>query len=318
MRLSWISIFLLFIFTSCSSQENLLLEKKAVVNLNNEPFYRDMTEEVNGSVIWKKEFEYINDIDIFDITYKSDGLKIKGFLVTPKKEGNYPVIIFNRGGSFDFGALDLSLVSYWMGKLAAQGYVVIGSQYRGNAGSEGKEEFGGDDVNDVLNLIPLIDELAYADSNRIGMYGWSRGGMMTYLALPKSNRIKAAIVGGAVADFRLLEADRPGFIDYIPDTENIEEALDQRSPVLWANKFSKTTPILLLHGNSDWRVKSEHSLKMALEFEKYRIPYRLIIYEGGNHGIFEHRIEVDQEIMNWFNKYLKQDTPLPNMEYHGR
>jgi len=74
----------------------------------------------------------------------------------------------------------------------------------------------------------------------------------------------------------------------------------------------------MLHGNSDWRVKPAQSLKLALEFEKYRIPYRLIIFEGGDHGISEHKNEVDIQVLNWFNKYLKTNNPIPNMEYHGR
>jgi dipeptidyl aminopeptidase/acylaminoacyl peptidase len=74
----------------------------------------------------------------------------------------------------------------------------------------------------------------------------------------------------------------------------------------------------MLHGNSDWRVKPEQSLNLALEFEKNRIPYRLIMFEGGDHGISEHKDEVNEQVLNWFDKYLKNDEQLPNMEYHGR
>ena len=76
---------------------------------------------------------------------------------------------------------------------------MIGSQYRGNMGGEGKEEFGGSDVNDVLNLVPALSHVEKADTTRMGMYGWSRGGMMTYLALTKTNRMRAAIITAAAA-----------------------------------------------------------------------------------------------------------------------
>jgi dipeptidyl aminopeptidase/acylaminoacyl peptidase len=76
----------------------------------------------------------------------------------------------------------------------------VASQYRGNAGGEGKEEFGGRDVDDVLNLIKLLISLPQADAKRIGMYGWSRGGMMTYQALARSDQVAAAIVGAGVTD----------------------------------------------------------------------------------------------------------------------
>jgi len=57
-----------------------------------------------------------------------------------------------------------------LGRIATWGYVVAASQYRGNAGGQGKEEFGGADVDDVLNLIPLLESLPQADTTRIGMY----------------------------------------------------------------------------------------------------------------------------------------------------
>lgn len=316
----FLALSLLLITNSCSSQEPKLLSKEDNNTLSDSPFYyeRTYTNEEGKDVLLPK-FKYLDSIQISNITYLSDDLKIKGFCITPKKEGKYPVIIYNRGGSYDFGALTVPRISYTLGELANNGYVILCSQYRGNSGSEGQEEFGGNDINDVLNLIDLADEIEYADSEKIGMYGWSRGGMMTYIALPQTNRIKAAVVGGAVSDFRLNEKNRPGFTDMIPNFEaNKEVELDKRSAVLWADKFSKDVPILMLHGNADWRVKPEHSLNMALQFEKHRVPYRLIMFEGGDHGISEHRPEVNSQVINWFDKYLKNGEPLPNMEYHGQ
>ena len=148
--------------------------------------------------------------------------------------------------------------------------------------------------------------------------------MMTYIALTKTDKIKTAVVGGAVSDNYELIKDRPEMetkeiAELIPNyEEQKEEELDKRSAIKWADKFPKDVPILILHGNADWRVKPEQSLRLALEFEKYRIPYRLVMFEGGDHGISEHRKEVDEEVINWFNKYLKNEEPLPNMEYHGK
>jgi dipeptidyl aminopeptidase/acylaminoacyl peptidase len=82
---------------------------------------------------------------------------------------------------------------------------VAASQYRGNAGGEGVEQFGGDDVNDVLSVILLLEQPPRVDPERIGLYGWSRGGMMTYLALTRTPRIRAAVIGAGLADaFRLV------------------------------------------------------------------------------------------------------------------
>ncbi len=318
---------LLFIllFSGCRAQENnLLLEKKQISDLSNTPVYSRLTEQVDGQTVWKEAYKYIDDIEMYSIVYKSDGLRVRGFMVTPKKEGNFPGIIYNRGGNRDFGSLKIAHAAITMGRIANEGYVVIASQYRGNAGSEGKEEFGGSDVNDVINLTQVLEEIESVDTDKIGMYGWSRGGMMTYIALTKTDKIKAAVVGGAVSDNFLTIKDRPEMetkvlAELIPDYEaNKEKELTKRSAIKWADKFPKNVPILMLHGNADWRVKPEQSLTLAMEFEKYRVPYRLLIFEGGDHGITEHRKEVNEQVIRWFDKYLKIGEPLPNMEYHGR
>ena len=90
-----------------------------------------------------------------DIQYLSDGLRVTGMLAVPRGPGKYPCIILNRGGNLEFGAWTHASFAGFVGPLVDAGYVVIASQYRGNAGGEGKEEFGGADVDDVLNLIPL-------------------------------------------------------------------------------------------------------------------------------------------------------------------
>ncbi|MBE7635160.1 prolyl oligopeptidase family serine peptidase [Tenacibaculum finnmarkense genomovar ulcerans] len=245
-------------------------------------------------------------------------------MVKPKKKGNYPCIIYNRGGNRDFSSLKIAHGAITLGQIAKEGYVVIASQYRGNGGSEGKEEFGGKDVNDITILPEVLKEIETADINRIGMYGWSRGGMMTYIALTKSDKIKAAVVGGALSDQFSSIKDRPimetGVLsELVPNYEsNKNSELEKRSAIKWVDKFPKDVPILMLHGNSDWRVKPEQSLNLALEFEKNRIPYRLIMFEGGDHGISEHRKEVNDQVIEWFNRYLKNGEQLPNMKYHGR
>lgn len=316
-------IFILLASNIQAQDTNLLLKKNPITNLENTPIYSYLTEEVDGSIQWKESYKYLDSINIYAISYLSDGLKVNGFLVKPKKTGSYPCVIYNRGGNRDFGSLKIAHAAITFGQIAKEGYVVIASQYRGNAGGEGQEEFGGKDVNDITILPEVLKEIEGADTNRIGMYGWSRGGMMTYIALTKMTNIKAAVVGGAVSDTYSNTIDRPEMetdvmAQLIPNyNENKEEELNKRSAIKWADTFSKDVPILMLHGNADWRVKPEQSLLLALEFEKYRVPYRLIIFEGGDHGIKEHNEEVNEQVINWFNRFLKNDEPIPDMEYHG-
>ncbi len=315
---------ILILSSACAQDSRLLVRQTLIDDITHTPIYPRLTEEVDGKVVWKTSYRYIDSIELYGITYMSDGLKIRGLLAKPRKPGKYPCIIYNRGGNREFGALKIAHGVMRMGRLANEGYVVIASQYRGNGGSEGAEEFGGSDVNDVVILEKVLGEIPEADTDNIGMYGWSRGGMMTYIALTKMDNIKAVVVGGAVSDNYASILDRPemetGVIaEIVPDyASNKEQALYERSAIKWVDRFPNNVPILLLHGNADWRVKPEQSLHLALEFEKFRIPYRLIMFEGGDHGISEHRVEVDQQIVNWFDKYLKKNESLPDMKYHGQ
>ena len=317
-------IILLTLSDCLAQQSELLIEKSLVSDLSGTPIYPRLTEEVNGKIQWKTAYNYLDSIEIYRITYLSDSLRIRGLLVKPKKTGKYPCVIFNRGGNRDFGALKIAHGAILMGSIAKEGYVVIASQYRGNGGSEGQEEFGGKEVNDILVLPKVLEEVEGADTEKTGMLGWSRGGMMTYIALTKTDRIKAAVVGGAVSDNFETIRDRPDMETYvlselIPNYESHkEQELTKRSAIKWADKFPRDVPILMLHGNADWRVKPEQSLHMALEFEKYRIPYRLIMFEGADHGISEHKPEVNEQIIRWFDRFLKKGEELPNMEYHGK
>ena len=299
-------ILLTVLFSNCNAQtDKLLISEHLISNWSEYPIYPQLIEKNNGLKEWQKEYKYLDSIEVYEITYLSDGLKIKGLMAKPKKAGNYPCIIYNRGGNREFGSLKAAHGALWLGGLAKEGYVVIASQYRGNGGSEGQEEFGGKDVNDVVILAEVLKEVESADTKKIGMYGWSRGGMMTYVALTKTNKIKAAVVGGAVSDKYELIIDRPEMetnviAELIPNYEETkEEELTKRSAVKWVDKFPKDVPILMMHGNADWRVNPKQSLKLALEFEKYRV-------------------EVDKQVLNWFDKYLKNAESLPNMEYHGR
>ena len=322
MKNSCVLILCAFILCQCEAQSKILLRVQPIENIEDTPIYQRITESIDGNIRWKKDYQYLDRIEMNWITYLSDGLKVNGLMVKPKKSGKYPCIIYNRGGNRNFGQLLVAHAATTLGELANEGYVVIASNYRGNGGSEGQEQFGGDDVNDVVNLIDALQEIEEADTDKIGMYGWSRGGMMTYRALTKTDQIDVVCVGGAPSD--LTKIDRPEmetnvYAELIPHYEvNKEEELRKRSAVFWADKFPKNVPILMLHGNSDWRVKSINSLNLAIELDKHRVPYRLKIFEGGDHGIKEHKKEVNQEVYKWFERFLRNNEALPNMTLHGK
>lgn len=312
------------LFTPCQAQESkLLISKSNISDFSGTPFYTRLVDEEGNEVTWKKEYKYLDSIEIYTILYWSDGLKIEGLLVQPLQKGKYPCVIFNRGGgNYQESSLKVGHGIVTLGQIAKEGYVVIASQYREGGRSEGKDEFGGKDVNDVLQLIEVLEEIEKADTERIGMFGWSRGTIMSFKVLTKTNKLDAVVVGGVVSDCIELVKDRPEmenlFEEMIPDFQkNRHQALLDRSAIYWVDKLPKDVPILMMHGNADWRTKPEQCLKLSLEFEKHRIPYRLIMFEGGDHGISEHKTEVNEQVIKWFDRYLKHDEPIPNMEYHG-
>lgn len=247
------------------------------------------------------------------ITYLSDNLKVKGYIAYPKNpQKKYPCIIWNRGGFEDKGTIDVFTAKEIFGQLASWGYVVFASQYRGNAGGEGKDEFGGDDVNDVLNLMPLAEELDFADNENWGIEGWSRGGMMTYLALTKSNKFKCAVTVAGIANLR-CSADESPFMKKLFETmkekhseEEFRKICESRSIVNFPEKLSRTTNMMIIHGTEDNRVLPHNSLDLSYHLLKHKIPFRLVMLEGGDHFLRKHRREVDKMRRNWYERFLNK------------
>ncbi|MEO7487026.1 MAG: prolyl oligopeptidase family serine peptidase, partial [Ferruginibacter sp.] len=215
------------------------------------------------------DWKLIETVNFYHITYLSDGLKVKGYMSVPKQSGKYPCIIYNRGGNRENSAISDYAFIALQGYLSYGGYVVVASQYRGNAGGEGKEEFGGKDIDDVLNLFPLLNHVENADTSKIGMMGGSRGGMMTYLALTKTNLIKAAVVISGIGDFKQalehtnFNADNM-FYNWLPEyRENKESFIKKRSPIEFANDICKTTPIFIVQGTGDGTVTTPQVFDLA-------------------------------------------------------
>jgi dipeptidyl aminopeptidase/acylaminoacyl peptidase len=267
--------------------------------------------------------DFVRGVVLQRIVYLSDGLRVHGYLAEPRDGIELPVVIQNRGGNRELAALTDTSAAISLGTLAQNGYIVVASQYRGNAGGEGREEFGGADVNDVLNLIALIDQHPRADATRIGMEGWSRGGMMTYLALTRTDRVRGAVIGAGLADVARNIQMRPEmeenvFSELVPNWATERQlALNARSAVRWPEDLHKGTPILLLHGSADWRVHPTEALDMARALYEAQHPFRLIFFEGADHGISEYRAEVTLATLEWLNRYVRDKGPLPNLEPHG-
>jgi len=187
------------------------------------------------------------------------------------------------------------------------GFVVIGSQYRGNDGGEGQEEFGGAEINDVLNLVPLAKSLGYVDLNNLFLFGWSRGGMMSLLALKKNLQVNAAAIGGAAVNLKeLRQAMIEGvYKQLIPNFDKRgEEALHERSAVYWPERIN--VPLLILQGGADWRVDTgTNALLLAQKLQGLGKTYELVIYAGDDHGLSFNSADGDKRTIAWFKRYMK-------------
>jgi dipeptidyl aminopeptidase/acylaminoacyl peptidase len=243
------------------------------------------------------------------IEYRSDGLKVVGFLVRPRNLAStrFPVIIFNRGGFSDRGKIEsFNLVDFT--RLAEKGFVVLASQYRGNDGGEGHEELGGTDLDDVSNLLETAKSLPYADTTNVFMYGVSRGGMMTFLEMKRNFPINAAAVVGAVYDLAAFGQRAPGVlaeaVKLIPDYEqNGIAALKERSAMNWPDAVN--VPLLMLHGANDDEVPAAEALTFAAKFSALKRPYEIVVYWGDVHEVALNRLERDSRIADWFKRYLR-------------
>jgi dipeptidyl aminopeptidase/acylaminoacyl peptidase len=266
--------------------------------------------------------DLLRHVKIEAITYMSDGLRINGYLAVPDGPGPFPSVISNRGGSIRLGVLTDEVAARSLGKLASWGYVAVASQYRGAAGSEGHDDYGGGDVDDVLNLLPVLDSVPVADHARIGMHGGSRGGMMTYLALTRTDRIRAAVVLSGMSDLFENSRSRPemarNFEEFMPDyAADPEAALARRSAIRWPEKLPPNVPLLLIHGTADWRVAPGEAFDMARALYAAKRPMRLVMYEGGSHGVPEFEAERDALERGWLDSYVRDGRKWPDLAPHG-
>lgn len=278
--------------------------KKPEVSNNSLPLPAD------GSIVNISQFiTPIENTEGYYITYMSDGLSITGYIIKPAGDGPFPAIIYNHG-SINGVAEPEALY-----ELARLRYVVVASNYRENGGSQGVEDFGGEDVNDVLNIITAAKNLKYVNINKICMLGESHGGQMSLLALSRTDDIKAAIVLFPITDLlslssyyesinpenyllKLLERKVGGSIKAIP------EEYEKRSPINFARQIN--TPLLILHGEADKTVPIDQSYKLVDELKKYDKKFITKYYKNQGHGFTgEAYTDSKKLISEWLHENFK-------------
>src|SRR5665213_1265295 len=160
------------------------------------------------------QYRALKDITVERIIYRSANVKVTGVMVLPAeiRPGNHPLLIYNRGGNGEFGKLTMPQIMRYMATFTREGYLVFGSNYRGNDGSEGRDEMGGADLADVTELLSIARHHPGFDQKNSYMMGTSRGGTMTYLALKEGMKLNAAATMAAPTDFTQMGCERAEMI----------------------------------------------------------------------------------------------------------
>jgi dipeptidyl aminopeptidase/acylaminoacyl peptidase len=245
------------------------------------------------------------------LTYMSDGLKVTAYLYKPRqvRGQKLPTIIFNRGSAVR-GDIAPELVTFFH-RLASEGFVVLAPMLRQSDGGEGRDELGGADVDDLMNIVPVAKSLGFADMNNLFMYGESRGGMMTYQAVRRGFPINAAAVFGAFTDLQEMVDSHPKQYSLTvlkqlwPNyEEGKKEIFSTRSAILWVDQLN--SPLLVMHGGSDKSVNPEQSLTLAQQLQKLGRVYELLVYAEDNHILSRNQEDRDRRTTVWFKRFIKK------------
>jgi len=236
--------------------------------------------------------------------YLSDSIEVVALVFRPRAAGPHPAIVYCRGSYVqqDLAPSFMPLLH----RLARAGYFVVAPQYRGSEGGAGRDEMGGADVEDVLEVIRLVAARPEVDRRRVYLYGESRGGMMTYQAIRDGAAVRAAATMGAFTDLDTLFRDDPRSAAMAskiwPDYEaRAAEIALRRSAARWADRIR--VPLLMLHGGSDEGVRPRQSERLGAELNRVKTPHELRIVPGGSHTLGERSAYRDSLVVSWFRAH---------------
>jgi dipeptidyl aminopeptidase/acylaminoacyl peptidase len=270
---------------------------------------------VNDSVFASLEIATTEDIEFKN----TDGLTVGALLVKPanfQRGKQYPMLLRIHGGP---NGQDQHLYSFERELLAANGYLVLAVNYRGSSG-RGQAwkkaiyaDWGNKEVQDLLAGVDHVIAMGIADPARLGIGGWSYGGILTDYTIATTTRFKAATSGAGSA----LQTTMYGTDQYIYQYEN-ELGAPWKNPKLWeklsypfyqANKI--TTPTLFLGGEKDFNVPISGGEQMYQALKSLNVPTQLVVYPGQFHGITRPSFVKDryERYLGWYGRYLMGVTP---------
>ncbi len=245
-----------------------------------------------------------------------DGTMIEGFMVKPpdyQSGKEYPTIAWLHGGPVS--QYDHSF-RFEPQLFAANGYVVLlinprGSSGYGQAFSEILfADWGNKDFEDVIAAVDFAIEEGVSDPDRLGVGGWSYGGILTNYVITKSDRFKGAISGASETLYRSNYGH-----DHYQLTWEKELGLPWETPEKWErispfnDVANVTTPTLWIGGAEDWNVPIIGSEQMYQAMKRLGLETQLVVYPGEHHGISKPTFQKDrfERYLNWFSKYILEE-----------
>lgn len=226
----------------------------------------------------------------------------------------YPTIAYVHGGPVAQDGFEFDYISQ---ALAAQGYLVVNPNYRGSSG-RGREfaraiyaDWGGLEIQDIHTVMDKLVADGLADPERLGIGGWSYGGINTNYAIASDTRFAAAVSGASISNLIVGY----GTDQYIWQYENelglpweTPEAYFRISyPFFHADRIG--TPTLFLCGEKDFNVPLINSEQMYQALRSLNVPTQLVIYPGQYHGLSKPSYVQDriERMIGWYGRYLGAD-----------
>ncbi|MBI5856115.1 MAG: DPP IV N-terminal domain-containing protein [Sphingobacteriales bacterium] len=224
----------------------------------------------------------------------------------------YPVVVYWYGGphaqmilnSWNGGPGD-----YWFRYMAQRGYVVFtvdtrGSDNRGKAFEQMIHRYHGKaQMEDLMSAVSYLGSLGFADTSKMGLFGWSYGGFMTTdFMLNHPGVFKAAVAGGPVMDWKMYEimyGER-----YMDSPQENPEGYEATNLIKQAGKLKGK--LLLIHGLQDPVVVQQHSVNFVKACVDAGVQVDYMIYPGHEHNVLgKDRTNLYQKVTDYFMQYLK-------------
>ena len=250
-----------------------------------------------------------------DITsHSADGTEVHSLLTRPLNAAagtKAPLLLRIHGGP---NGEDEHAFTFDRQYFAGQGYAVLNVNYRGSNGRGTKyqeaifADWGDKEVVDLIGAVDQVIKQGIADPNRLGIGGWSYGGILTDYTIATDTRFKAAISGASSANqISMYGVDQytQQYDDEIgPPWKNQEGWIKVSYPFFHADRIK--TPTLFMGGEADFNVPIIGTEQMFQALKSIGTPTQLIIYPGQFHGFTRPSFIRDRYIRwtAWYDKYL--------------